>query len=208
MDPLAAFFIGCVAVICLLVVWIRLKFYHKCGPHEAMIITSSVLGSAERMSNFKIVLSGGSIVLPKLQKLFVLSLDVMTVELSKDPIITANHVPIAIECCAQVRINSDEISITQAVEHFLDKSDREIVAWVHERLLVQLDAVISTVTVEELLESFDSAAQRLQRAGAEDLAPFGMTVVSLTIKNIRDNVGYLKGIAKRQIAEAKGIAGT
>ena len=59
------------------------------------------------------------------------------------------------------------------------------------------------MSVEELIQSFDSFAQRVQEVSIADLAKMGLTVVSFTIKEIKDSVGYLEALGRQQTAEAK-----
>ncbi|HIN67531.1 MAG TPA: flotillin family protein, partial [Candidatus Obscuribacterales bacterium] len=60
-----------------------------------------------------------------------------------------------------------------------------------------------TMEVEELIQSFDSFAQKVQEVSLADLAKMGLTVVSFTLKELRDNVGYLEALGRKRTAEAK-----
>jgi flotillin len=178
------------------------SMYQKCSPNQAMIISGMWAGQGDR--KFKIVVGGGDVVLPLVQQRNTLSLEIMTIEVhAQAPMITRNGVPIFVEGVAQVKVRGDEVSIATAAEQFLGKTDQEIATIAHESLVGHLRAILGTMTVEELIQSFDSFAQRVQEVSLADLAKMGLTVVSFTIKEIKDSVGYLEALGRQQTAEAK-----
>ncbi len=182
--------------------WIMAGFYQKCGPNEAMLVSG--FGTGEGGRQFKIIQGGGSVVLPVVQQRAFLSLEIMPIEVrSTAPCITKNGVPIFVEGVAQVKVQSDETSIATAAEQFLGKSDEEIAGIAHETLVGHLRAILGTMEVEELIQSFDSFAQKVQTHSVTDLAKMGLTVVSFTIKELKDNVGYLEALGRQRTAEAK-----
>lgn len=178
------------------------NFYQKCGPNQAMIISGMWAGEDDR--KFKIVVGGGATVMPVIQQRAFLSLEVMTIEVhSTAPIITKNGVPVFVEGVAQVKVKGDPVSIATAAEQFLDKDEEEIANIAHETLVGHLRAILGTMEVEELIQSFDSFAMKVQEVSLADLAKMGLTVVSFTIKEIKDNVGYLEALGRKRTAEAK-----
>jgi flotillin len=182
--------------------YILANLYQKCSPNQAMIISGFGAGHGDR--NFKIVVGGGAIVYPMIQQRNSLSLEIMTIEVhAQAPMITKNGVPIFVEGVAQVKVKGDDVSIATAAEQFLGKSDEEIANIAHESLVGHLRAILGTMTVEELIQSFDRFAQQVQEVSLCDLAKMGLTVVSFTIKEIKDSVGYLEALGRQQTAEAK-----
>jgi len=98
----------------------------------------------------------------------------MTIEVhAQAPMITRNGVPIFVEGVAQVKVRGDDVSIATAAEQFLGKSNQEIATIAHESLVGHLRAILGTMTVEELIQSFDSFAQRVQEVSLADLAKMG-----------------------------------
>lgn len=182
--------------------WIMAGFYQKCGPNEAMIVSG--FGASESDRKFKIVVGGGAVVMPVIQQRAFLSLEVMPIEVrSAAPIITKSKIPIFVEGVAQVKVKGDDVSIATAAEQFLGKTDEEIANIAHETLVGHLRAMLGTMEVEDLIESFEGFAHRAQEISQVDLAKMGLTVVSFTIKEIKDNVGYLEALGKKRSAEAQ-----
>lgn len=173
------------------------SLYQKTGPNEAMIIS----GGGTKP---KIIVGGGTVVLPLIQQRDRLSLEVMTIEVSSSaPMLTENGVPIFVDGVAQVKVKGEETSIHTAAEQFLGKDDAEIQLVAHETLMGHLRAIVGTMTVEDLIGNFESFASRVQEVTIGDLNKMGLTVVSFTIKQVRDNVGYLDALGKKQTAIAK-----
>lgn len=193
---------GAIAFVVILSIFYFLaNVYQKCGPNEAMIITGAVPGG------IKVLRGGGGIVIPVMHQRHLLSLEVMTIEVhSNAAMITKNGVPIYVEGVAQVKVRGDEEAIATAAERFLNKTNDEIATVAHETLVGHLRAILGTMTVEELIQSFDSFASRVQEVSVADLAKMGLIVDSFTIKEIRDSVGYLEALGKKQTAEAKRSA--
>jgi flotillin len=153
---------------------------------------------------FTIVKGGGAVVLPLVQQKAFLSLEVITIDVrSEAPIITRNGVPIFVDGVAQVKVKGDEESIATAAEQFLNKSTEEIKAIAHETLVGHLRAILGTLEVEELITNFDQFAQKVQEVSIVDLKKMGLTVVSFTIKEIKDQVGYLEALGRKKTAETK-----
>ena len=202
MSPLLI--LGIAGGVCLLFVflWLSVNLYQKCSPNQAMLISGWGAGEGDR--KFKIIVGGGAIMLPMLQQKNILSLEIMTIEVhAQAPMITKNGVPIFVEGVAQVKVKGDEVSIATAAEQFLGKSEDEIKNIAHESLVGHLRAILGTMAVEELVQNNDSFAQRVQEVSLADLAKMGLTVVSFTIKEIKDTVGYLESLGRQQTSEAK-----
>lgn len=201
-DPLIVLAGAAVFGVCGAVGSMALSCFQKCGPNQAMIISG--LGTKRGEHDFKIVKGGGAVVWPVIQQRAFLSLEVMTIDVkSVAPIITKNGVPIIIEGVAQVKVKGDEESIATAAEQFLDKSDDQIKSIAHETLVGHLRAILGTLEVEELIRNFDKFAMSVQEVSIADLKKMGLTVVSFTIKEIKDNVGYLEALGRQKTAETK-----
>jgi flotillin len=201
-EPIVLWIGFSVIGVILLGMWFGINFYQKCPPNQAMIISG--FGAHDGDIPFKIVVGGGTPVMPMLQQKNILSLEVMTIEVRANaPMITKNGVPIYVEGVAQVKVKGDKVSIATAAEQFLGKSDEEISNIAHETLIGHLRAILGTMSVEDLIQSFDHFAQCVQEVSIADLAKMGLSVVSFTIKEIKDNVGYLESLGRQQTAEAK-----
>jgi flotillin len=179
------------------------------GPNQVLVISglkhtivNPVTGQKERVG-FRIVKGGGAIVLPVVERVDVLSLEIMTIDVQTPEVYTELGVPVTVDGVAQVKIKGDEVSIRTAAEQFLSKSSQEIKTIAHETLAGHLRAILGTMTVEDIYKDRDAFAQRVQEVSAVDLANMGLEIVSFTIKDIRDDQGYLDALGQARTAEVK-----
>ena len=100
-----------------------MSFYQKCPPNTAMIISG--FGTADANAPFKIVIGRGCVVLPMIQVVNYLSLEIHKCALDLSSIYTSNGVPVVVKGSLQIKIGSDLVSIATACENFLGKSDTE-----------------------------------------------------------------------------------
>src|SRR5262245_17251547 len=113
----------CVIVFMLTLVTIYRKLYMPVGPNEVLIISGGpgqyfLDKSGERRHlGFRIVIGGGTLVNPILERVGRLSLGLVPVELNLGDSITVR---------AQVKIRSDQQSLITAAEIFLDKGTDDI----------------------------------------------------------------------------------
>ncbi|MBX9573620.1 MAG: hypothetical protein K2X77_32260 [Candidatus Obscuribacterales bacterium] len=186
-----------VIVVCVLFSLI-VGMFQKCPPNTALIVFGAF------SSQPKVIKGGGTVVLPLLQASKPLSLEVMTIDVkSSAACLTKNGVPVFVEGVAQVKVDGDDESIRTAAEQFLSKSVDDVMAVAHETLIGHLRGILGTMEVEELIQSTESFSRKVQENTIPDLRKMGLTIVSFTIKEIRDSVGYLEQLGRKQAAETK-----
>jgi len=183
--------------------------YKKVGPNQALIvsgrrhtITDPRTGKKAK-TGFRIVKGGGAVIWPIVERVDVLTLEIMTIEVETPEVYTEKGVPVTVDGVAQVKIRGDEISIRTAAEQFLSQSNQEVKTVAHETLAGHLRAILGTMTVEEIYKDRDAFAQRVQDVSTVDMANMGLEIVSFTIKNIRDDEGYLDALGQARTAEVK-----
>jgi flotillin len=202
----AVFFI--VPIVFLILILAVAKRYQKVGPNHVMIISGRKHrvrgreGSVE-LTGYRIRKGGGAFIFPLLERVDILSLEVMTLDFTTPEVYTKPGVPIVVDGVAQVKIKGDEASIRTAAEQFLGKTVEEI-----ERIALQtveghLRAIIGTLTVEDIYRNRDQFAASVQEVAVSDLANMGLEIVSFTLKDIRDSHGYLEALGKPRTAEVK-----
>lgn len=175
----------------------------KVGPNQVLVISGRETVDREtgETSSFRIVKGGRAFIWPIVERVDILSLELLTIELLIDNVYTSQGVPISVEGVAQIKIASDNVSIRTASERFLSKNITEITSVAHETLAGHLRAIVGTLTVEEIYRERDKFAQSVQEVSASDLANMGLGIDSFVIKDVRDNEGYLEALGRPRIAE-------
>ena len=183
--------------------------YIKVGPNQALVIsgrrsiyTDPVTG-VKAPRSFRIVRGGGAFIIPVIERVDDLSLELITIDVLTQNVYTLQGVPVSVDGVAQVKIASDDVSIVTAAEQFLSKTQAEVKNVALQTLEGHLRAILGTLTVEEIYKDRDKFAQSVQTVSAQDLRNMGLQIISFTIKNIHDVEGYLDSLGKARTAEVK-----
>jgi len=113
-------------------------------------------------------------------------------------------VAISVTGIAQVKIQGqNEEMLLAACEQFLSKSDDEIQQVALETLEGHQRAIMGSMTVEEIYKDRKKFSKQVFEVASSDLVNMGITVVSYTLKDIRDEEGYLKALGMARTAEVK-----
>ena len=178
--------------------------YTKVGPNQVLIVS----GRKHRLEDgsqvgFRIVKGGGTFVLPIFEKVDLLSLELLTIDVQTPEVYTSKGVPVKVDGVAQIKVKGDDISIRTSAEQFLGKAQDEIRNIATQTLEGHLRAILGTMTVEEIYQNRDAFASKVQEVAAGDMANMGLGIVSFTIRDIRDTQGYLDALGKPRIAQVK-----
>lgn len=197
-----------VAVVLLLVFVAILSRYTKVGPNEVLVASGMKHKYLDpdgtlRTRGFRIKKGGGTFVVPILEKVDILSLELMTIDVQTPEVYTSKGVPVRVDGVAQIKIKGDDVSIATASEQFLSKPTDEIKNVAMQTLEGHLRAILGTMTVEEIYQNRDAFASKVQEVAATDMQNMGLGIVSFTIRDIRDGQGYLEALGKPRIAQVK-----
>ena len=192
-------------VVLFLLVYLVFSRYTKVGPNQVLVV-SGIKHRAEDGSRvgFRIVKGGGTFVIPIFEKVDILSLELLTIDVQQQQdVYTIKGVPVRVDGVAQIKVKGDDISIRTAAEQFLSKGVDDIKNIAMQTLEGHLRAILGTMTVEEIYQNRDAFAQKVQEVAAGDMANMGLGIVSFTIRDIRDGQGYLDALGKPRIAQVK-----
>src|SRR3989449_1594244 len=191
-----------------LLIWMVLSRYTKVGPNDVLIVSGRKHRFVDpdgtvRTRGFRIVKGGGTFVIPVVEKIDVLSLELLTIDVQTPEVYTSKGVPVKVDGVAQIKVKGDDISIATAAEQFLSKDTASIMNIATQTLEGHLRAILGTMTVEEIYQNRDAFASKVQEVAAGDMANMGLGIVSFTIRDIRDTQGYLDALGKPRIAQVK-----
>src|SRR5712671_4354244 len=207
LGPVVMAVVGIVVVVFVfLAIWAGR--YTKVGPNQVIVVSGRKHRYADpdgtiQARGFRIVKGGGTFVLPVIEKVDILSLELLTIDVQTPEVYTSKGVPVKVDGVAQIKVKGDDISIYTAAEQFLSKPTDEIKNIAMQTLEGHLRAILGTMTVEEIYQNRDAFASKVQEVAAGDMANMGLGIVSFTIRDIRDTQGYLDALGKPRIAQVK-----
>ncbi|XP_046367468.1 flotillin-1-like isoform X3 [Haliotis rufescens] len=172
--------------------------FETCGPNEVMVVS----GCCHSRSVF--VPGGRVFVWPGIQRLQRLSLNTITLIIESASVYTQLGVAVSVTGIAQVKIQGGNNAMLQsACELFLGKSETEIRNVAQETLEGHQRAIMGNMTVEEIYKDRKKFSKAVFEVASSDLVNMGIYVVSYTLKDIRDEEGYLRALGMKRTAEVK-----
>ncbi len=196
------FLIGAVLAIIVGLVIFLCMIYRVADIDKALIITGG--------KKPKIVVSGGSFVIPIFRKATYFDLCMLTVRADKDEIRTVTSVPIITDWTAQIRPDTSNIeNLKKAIVSFKERGQEGIIQDVKLTLTGAVRDIVASMTPEAVLRDKAEFAQKVKNTVNDEMINMGMELVSLNIQDISDKNGYYDNIAaldmedKRREAENK-----
>src|SRR3954467_14193011 len=170
-------------------------------PNEALVIS----GLRERMPDgvaeslgFKIVTGKGTLVLPGVQAVRRLSLDLREAELAID-CVTHQGIPLGLKGVVIFKAGDDSPPIANAPRRFLDQQD-QMDHRVHNVFAGHLRAIVGSMTVEEMIRDREKLTQLTRESSGIEMEKLGLIVDSLQIQEIEDPTGYIQNLGRPHAA--------
>lgn len=201
--------IGIIVVLIVLISLLMAKQYRKVGPNEALIISGgrkrkiTEPDGTKRKIGYRYRLGGGTFVLPFIETVDILPMDVISLNIKTPEVLTHGGVPLMAEAAAQVKVDSADYSIRLAAEQFLGLGKEGIHDVSQTILEGKMREVMGAMKVEEIYRGRQEFAANVSKAALTDLSRMGLVMISFALKDISDTQGYLDALGKPQIAAAK-----
>lgn len=154
----------------------------------------------------RVISGGGGLVIPLFERADAISLENMQIVVNVNGL-TSTGVDISVGALTILKIKNEEEKILAAMEQFntgkIDATIKNIMDTSREVLEGKLREILSAMTVEELYKNREQFASAVQEVAAKELEDMGLEIKAFTIKEIRDDKGYLESLGKKQVAEVK-----
>ncbi len=199
MDSFLLTIIG-VVVVAVVVVFILIQTYgrllRKVGPNQALIVYGA--------GGTKIITGGSKLVIPLTQRADVFPLELMSFDVApRQDLYTSQGVAVNVEAVTQIKVRSDDTSITTAAEQFLSKTQQDRENLIRLVMEGHLRGIVGQLTVEELVKDPENVGSKMLKTVTPDMDKMGLEVISFTIKDVRDNNDYISNMGRPQIAQIR-----
>jgi len=186
-----------VIVIILILIFGVLFMWRKVPQDKALVVT----GLKKR-----VISGGGGLVIPLLERADPISLENMQIVVNVRGL-TSTGVDIEVGALTVLKIKNVTEKILAAMEQFntgdIGGTIRNITDTSKEVLEGKLREILSGMTVEEIYQNREKFASSVQEVAAKELEDMGLEIKAFTIKEIKDDQGYLDSLGKKQVAEVK-----
>ncbi|MBX9667559.1 MAG: hypothetical protein K2X93_08075 [Candidatus Obscuribacterales bacterium] len=174
--------IGGVALVVMLVLGsFMLSLYRKVGPNEAMVISGG--GGLEP----RIIVGGGTVILPLIQKTQLVSLELMSIDLKNTaPINTNDGTGVYLDAVIEAQIAKSESSIAAAISAFGEKDIRHIRSVISDTVSDHARAIINNTSRDNVVDNLTQLSTEIRNASASELMDLGVTLRAFRIKDLRE----------------------
>ncbi|MEV6028930.1 SPFH domain-containing protein [Streptomyces sp. NPDC052036] len=186
---------GAVVLALVFIVVVFKLMWRVAEPNEALIISGSkhrTEGLEEGMG-FRIVTGRGTLVLPGVQAVRKLSLDLNETELQVD-CVTHQGIPLKVRGVVIFKVGDDFVSIANAGRRFLDQQ-RLMSERVHNVFAGHLRSIVGGLTVEDMIRDREKLTGQTRAACGTEMEKLGLIVDSLQIHEIEDPTGYIQNLS-------------
>jgi len=199
-----------VVVIIVLILAFVASRYKVAGANEAIIVAGSrgakvhdEKGQAISKSGdkgVKVVVGGGTIVLPLLNRVGKLKLTARQINVQLGDAVTRQGIKVQVQGVATFKIGRDVESLRNAAERFLDSKPEQVDSIVKNVLEGSLRSIVGTLTIEELIQDRQKLLQQVQDAAKGDLATSGLQIDAFTIQSFSDESNYIGLMGQQNLA--------
>src|SRR4051794_59316 len=153
---------------------IMATLYRKAGPHEALVVYG--------FRGTRVIKGHGTVIFPMIEASRLLSLELMSFDVAPmQDLYTKQGVAVTVEAVAQIKVQSDPVSIQTASEQFLTKPPEQREGLIRLVMEGHLRGIIGQLTVEEIVKQPEMVADRMRSTCAGDMSKMGLEVISFTI---------------------------
>ena len=143
---------------------------------------------------FRIVVGRGVLVVPGVQVVRRLNLDLKEAELQVE-CVTSQGIPVGVRGVVIFKVGDDHTSIANGARRFLDQED-QMETRVHNVFAGHLRSIVGGLTVEEMIRDRARLTSETRDSSASELEKLGLIIDSLQIHEIEDPTGYIQNLAR------------
>lgn len=211
METLVA--VGGIVIGLALVIAVIASRYKVAKPTEAFILTGrnrkTTINDAGRsvqdLSGQKVVIGGGTIVLPFLQNLHRISLESQTIAVKVLGVPAKDGILLDVDGVAVIKVDGNEEAVRAAAQRFGGSTD-QIKSQADEVLGGTLRAIIGTLTVQQIIGDRKSFAEAVVNSVTDVLQGQGLVLDTFQIQRVEDREDYLTNLGRPQAARIKAQA--
>jgi len=198
-----------VVVIILILAFVASR-YKVAGANEAIIVAGSRGAkvhdergqqiSSPGDKGVKVVVGGGTIVMPLLNRVGRLKLTARQINVQLSDAVTSQGIKVQVQGVATFKIGRDVESLRNAAERFLDAKPEQVDSIVKNVLEGSLRSIVGTLTIEELIRDRQKLLQQVQDAAKGDLATSGLQIDAFTIQSFSDESNYIELLGQQSVS--------
>ena len=209
--------VGGIVVLVVLLVLLVTSRYKVAGPNQAYIVTGrkgkAVLNPetgalTTDLSGQKVILGGGTFVVPFVQKLATMDLSSRRISVQIRGAVSGQGIKLNVEGVAIVKVGGNADQIRLAAQRFLSQQ-QDVEPFTQEVLAGALRSIVGGLTVEQIIRDRAAFAQRVADESENSLTGQGLILDTFQIQDVTDDGSYLADLGRPEaarIGQAASIA--
>jgi flotillin len=190
---------GALAVLVLIAFAIWAHQFTKVGPNEVLVIS----GRKKRGKGYRIIRGGGTFIWPFREMVQELSLELLQFDVRTAETYSMHGVPVQVDGVCMVKVKSSDAGIENAAEQFLSRGREDIVRTAMQAVEGHLRSAIGSFSIEDIYRERHKLVAEVRELVEPDLDAMGLSIVSLTIRNVTDKQGYIEALGRPRTAQVK-----
>jgi len=200
--------VGGLVVLVILLLLLVTSRYKVAGPNQAYIVTGrkgkAVLNPetgalTTDLSGQKVILGGGTFVIPFVQKLATLDLSSRRISVQIRGAVSGQGIKLNVEGVAIVKVGGNADQIRLAAQRFLSQQ-QDVEAFTQEVLAGALRSIVGGLTVEQIIRDRAAFAQRVADESENSLTGQGLILDTFQIQDVTDDGSYLADLGRPEAA--------
>ena len=195
-------FIITFAILCIIFILLIvniMKCYKKCPSDKIMVI----YGRVEGQKSSRCMHGGAAFVWPIFQSYMFLDLTPFSLSIDLRNALSRENIRINVPSSFTVAISTEPAIMQIAAERLLGKELRYIMNLAQDIIIGQMRLIIATMDVEEINAQRGDFLKLIQKNVESELKKIGLSLINVSITDIRDESGYIEALGRE--AEAKAI---
>ncbi|HET9658187.1 MAG TPA: SPFH domain-containing protein [Kineosporiaceae bacterium] len=193
--------VGALALGVVVIVIVFKSMWRVAEPNQALIVSGSRARETPAGMGFRVVTGRGTFVIPGVQVVRKLSLDINEAPLAVQ-CVTKQGIDVGVQGVVIFKVGDDETSIANAARRFLDQQDKMVQKIVNV-FEGHLRSIIGSLTMEEIVRERERLTQETWSAAGVELEKLGLVIDTLQIKDLHDPTGYIANLARPHAAEVE-----
>lgn len=202
--------LGIVLLLLLLVLLVTSR-YKVAGPNQAFIVTGrkgkAVLNPetgemTTDLSGQKVVLGGGTFVIPFVQKLATMDLSSRRISVQIRGAVSGQGIKLNLDGVAIVKVGGNADQIRLAAQRFLSQQE-DVEPFTQEVLAGALRSIVGGLTVEQIIRDRAAFAQRVADESETSLTGQGLILDTFQIQDVTDDGSYLMDLGRPEAARVQ-----
>jgi flotillin len=178
-----------------------------CRPNELLVYSGRKRALSDGTTvGYRVVHGGWAFLVPLLEKVERIDLRTMPIEIQITNAYAKGGIPLDVHAIANVKVSSAANNVGNAIERFLGQDPAEIRRVAKETLEGHLRGVLARMTPEEVNEDRLKFADELVHEAADDFDRLGLTLDTLKVQSVADQVDYLDSIGRERLANVLSVA--